>query len=321
MGISEKIARYVEGDVHLQLSNASSVALKPQECWRLVEEAHNLLIENSSLFEPRVLREVSRGGRRFQVILSKNNGFWNSYLSGSWERHTFEVFDRFLTADATYLDIGAWIGPTLLYAAQVAKAAFGFEPDPVAFGELSLNVRANQGETWASKVTILNKAIANSSGRMALGSRGSGGDSESSFLFAGEATSWQVETVSLADFIRERGISGRMFIKMDIEGGEYDLMPALSPVLRAQDLDLYLSLHPSFLQAHLRKGSYPVIGRISRRIAFFTKHCRLLGGLPFKNIYSRSGAALNPVALKYGALRHGRFPTELVATNRNWDSQ
>lgn len=310
--------RYADGEVHLQLSNAGTLALKPQECWRLVEQAQTVLIENASLFEPKVLRTVSRSGRSFLVVVSKNNDFWNSYDGGSWERHTFEVFDRFLTKDSTYLDIGAWIGPTLFYAGQIAKAAFGFEPDPIAFGELGRNLRANHKESWASKVTILNQAVSVSGGRRALGNKGNGGNSESSFLFAGEPTSWQVETLTLRGFLQERQIAGRMFIKMDIEGGEYDLVPALQPLLEGHDLDLYLSLHPTFLKAYLRKGLLPASGRIRRRWLFFCTHYRLLKALPFKNLYSRNGTLLSPFRLKHEALMWGRFPTELVATNRSW---
>ncbi len=318
MNISETPVRYADGEVHLKFSTNGSIALKPQECWRLVEQAQSVLIENSSLFEPRVLREMSRGGRRFRVVLSRNNNFWNSYHAGSWERHTFEVFDRFLTQDSTFLDIGAWIGPTLLYGAQLARVAFGFEPDPLAFDELRANLAANQAEVWASKVTILNQAVAKTSGRMALGNRGSGGDSESSVLFAGEATTWQVETASLAEFFRDRHIAGRVFIKMDIEGGEYDLVPVLRPLFQSEDVDLYVSLHAAFLKSYLRNGHHHSPSRLRRRLLFFLRHCRLLNGLPFARLYSRAGGLLNPTALKYEALANGRFPTELVATNRTW---
>lgn len=318
MGRAERMVHYAEGEIRLRLPDKRSLALKPQDCWRLVEDARSVLIDDSPRFEPRVLREVSRGGRRFQVALSKNNGFWDNFRAGSWEPHTFAVFDRFLNEGSIYLDVGAWIGPTLFYAAQVAKAAFAFEPDPVAFDELAINLRANQGEAWASKVSILNKAIASASGQILLGSRGGGGDSESSFLFAGEQTTWQVESVALREFLREQQIAGGVFIKIDIEGGEYDLVPGLRPLLRSHDMDVYLSLHPSFLKSYLRKRCQPGRSRVRRRLLFFSKHCRLLRGLPFRHLYGRSGALLKPLALKYEALANGRFPTELVATNKTW---
>ena len=51
--------------------------------------------------------------------------FWRRVGSGLWEPQTFEVFERFLRPDRSYVDIGAWIGPTVLYGAMLSRRAHG----------------------------------------------------------------------------------------------------------------------------------------------------------------------------------------------------
>ncbi|MEY8839315.1 FkbM family methyltransferase, partial [Cribrihabitans sp. XS_ASV171] len=41
--------------------------------------------------------------------------FWRKAAAGGWEPETFGVLERHLSAERDYLDIGAWIGPTVMY--------------------------------------------------------------------------------------------------------------------------------------------------------------------------------------------------------------
>jgi hypothetical protein len=47
-----------------------------------------------------------------------------------WEPHTFEALRRCVDANTVVLDIGAWIGVTPFWAAQIAKHVIAVEPDP-----------------------------------------------------------------------------------------------------------------------------------------------------------------------------------------------
>ena len=77
-------------------------------------------------------RTIRKNNVTFLVRADQHQRFWTKVEDGSWEPETFGVFDRFVTRETTYLDVGSWEGPTLLYAGQRAKTAYGFEPDPVA---------------------------------------------------------------------------------------------------------------------------------------------------------------------------------------------
>ena len=78
--------------------------------------------------------------KQFQVSAGRNTAFWQEVASGAWESDTFAIFDRFLDQQHSYIDIGTWIGPTLLYGCQLARRTYGLEPDPIAFAELEANL-------------------------------------------------------------------------------------------------------------------------------------------------------------------------------------
>ena len=60
-----------------------------------------------------------------------------------WEVHTHKILEKFLDSNHSFIDIGAFIGPTTLYGAFIAKKVYAIEPDPIAFNELKKNVLLN----------------------------------------------------------------------------------------------------------------------------------------------------------------------------------
>src|SRR5688500_9227826 len=78
-----------------------------------------------------VLR-LSAGGQSFRVVPSHDPRFWKLVTAGGWEPDTFVVLNRMLSGGTPYVDCGAWIGPTVLYAACKGARVTAFECDPVA---------------------------------------------------------------------------------------------------------------------------------------------------------------------------------------------
>jgi hypothetical protein len=68
--------------------------------------------------------------------------FWEHITDGTWEMLTLRLIADVLLArpDSVYVDVGAWIGPTVLVGAQFARRTLAFEPDPRAFSELRVSV-------------------------------------------------------------------------------------------------------------------------------------------------------------------------------------
>lgn len=170
--------------------------------------------------------------------------FWESVNADRWsgvpvwEPETFEVLQHFISKDHTYLDIGAWIGPTVLFGSQLAKTCHAFEPDPIAFSALKNNLLLNR---HINNVHTHQVAVGSKTGVMSLGTNIGQGDSMSSVLWSKE--SWNVESVSVQDIFTKYNITDCNFIKMDIEGGEFTTLPPAKEILKELQPTLYLSLH------------------------------------------------------------------------------
>lgn len=323
--------RQINESIEINLSAGRTIRLAPQELFQLVEQSTGYLREHYDGFAAPIIKVVRKNGLEFNVVANHRIDFWRRLENNVWEPRTFKIFDHFLDRDSTYIDIGAWIGPTLLYAAQLAKASYAFEPDPVAFQELSRNLQSNDQAAWRQRIQIYQQAVDHQPGTIELGSRNGWGDSMSSVLFSNESVRQEVEKIPLTDFFTERHLrSAKVFIKMDIEGGEYHLLPHLRKLLSQPDLVLYLSVHPGILTQSLRDGldsrwfrAGNLPDRIRRRLLFVYYHLRLLRSLPFPYLYHEDGRLMNPVSLTKQTLRvifFGAFTTTMVAGHKPWEN-
>jgi FkbM family methyltransferase len=244
--------------------------------------------------------------------------FWEKVNSNKWEKDTFIIFDRFLDGNTVYFDIGAWIGPTAFYAAQISKVAYGFEPDPVAYSVLKENLELNAKEDWYKNLSIYNKAISVEDGFMYIGSKSGGGDSLSSVLFTNNETKWKVETLAIDGFIADKNLKDeKLFFKIDIEGDEYVLIPVLNNAFSKYNSTLSLSLHPGLLFDSKNSGNKNILIKISSWINVVATQLRILRSLPFKFVYLQSGKKVNFLNILYYAVRLRSF--SVVATNvRSW---
>ena len=110
--------------------------------------------------------------------------FWSKVDNGSWEPQTFTVLDSILAPGGIHLDVGAWIGPTVLHAAHCSQKVFCFEPDKVAYMYLLANLKLNK----LDNVIPFNMAVAEKSRMSRMASpRGKRGDSMTSLLVADRA--------------------------------------------------------------------------------------------------------------------------------------
>lgn len=167
-----------------------------------------------------------------------NPNFWEMVSSGQWEPDTFEILQKYLSKDHSYLDIGAWIGPTVLFGSQLSKQCYAFEPDPIAYNALTNNLNLNP---HIKNVITSPIAIGATTGNSKLGSNIGYGDSMSSFLWSKDSI--DVNTLSLEDAFNKFNITDCNFIKMDIEGGEATVLPSAKEFLKNNNITLYLSLH------------------------------------------------------------------------------
>jgi FkbM family methyltransferase len=170
------------------------------------------------------IRVTARGDRK---------PFWDRVSAGQWEPQTFQVFRRFLSPGSSCVDIGAWIGPTALYAARIGWRVHAIEPDPVAFSELAANVAANPA--LRENITLHNQCIWTQTGAISLYAGGMYWSTNSQFgdsmsgttptTVGSDQPSHRAAGITLDDFMATNAITNCGLIKMDVEGGEYDLIP------------------------------------------------------------------------------------------------
>lgn len=199
--------------------------------------------------------------------------FWRRTTAGRWEPETFAVLDTHLQAERDYLDIGAWIGPTVLYAAKKARHVWAFEPDATAFRHLAWNIELN----GLTNVSALPVALSDRTGVARMASfGGEAGDSMTSLLNAQAAGGADVVTLGWGAFLADTDLSAVSLVKMDVEGAEFDLLPALLPWLRTQRPTLYLSTHAPYLSEGDRAAR---MAELARALSFYGS-CRDSAGMP-----------------------------------------
>ena len=169
-----------------------------------------------------------KAGVTFEVASDdRYAAFWSRYESADWEPETVAAFTRFLKADTRYVDLGAWIGPTVLLAASMVDRVVCAEPDPLAFEALAKNLGLNP--SVAAKTTALQVAAGAADGAVTLSSTGPGGGSNSSVVRAGDKGShWKVEQLCVPSLLERAGLD------------------ALLPTIPGKPT-LFVAMHPNLL--------------------------------------------------------------------------
>lgn len=185
---------------------------------------------------------VVREGKTYTVA-EGHEWFWKMFANATWEPSTFKIFDKFLDKEKTFVDIGAWIGPTVLYAAPKAKQVFCFEPDPIAYKSLVQNLTLNN----IKNVVPYPVAVAANWGGIDFGTKHQLGDSMSSVLWAKKGGA-QVPAVSLEAVIHDLQPN---FIKIDIEGGEKTIFDNAILAMAECKPTIHLSLHTPWFKDDL----------------------------------------------------------------------
>ena len=230
------------------------------------------------------MKRISCYKKNFNINDKDYNYFWNILQNKKWEQSTFEFFDKHLDDRTVYFDIGAWIGPTILYSAQNCKKAIGYEPDPVAFKNLKDNLDSNNAADWFNRVRIKNEAISSVPGKISLGSWKKMGDSMSSTLWIDRKNSWEVNSITLQQEVKKYVSSkDKIFLKIDIEGGEFDLIPKIADVLKKRNVTAIISLHPMFLKSSISnnlKNLNFLKKFFKKRETFYFLYKQMLDSLP-----------------------------------------
>jgi FkbM family methyltransferase len=236
---------------------------------------------------PRAMRMGSRVIR----VADEQPTFWDRVEAGGWEPQTLAAIDRLVDARTTFLDLGAWVGPTALYAAGMARRVVAVEADPAALDQLRRNLAVNPD--LARRIEVVPRAVHAQEGRVTMGARRKPGDSMSSLLLPGAERTWEAATITPGELAAMMADAERLFVKIDIEGAEYDLLPALESLL-ARAHAVLISFHPKILAAVADAGESTRKTRAA---------LAALTGFRARPLTAKPGASLAPRLVRWGLRR------------------
>lgn len=171
----------------------------------------------------------------------QDHHFWPRFPN--WEAQTLQFFQKYLIKETDYLDVGAWIGPTLLLAtAMGARKIKAIEPNPINFMHL-VTTQVNNGllQRWS----LINACVSNARTPLVIGPI-DGILSASSATNIIDRTQDGTEIISLKLNDLLQGNENFSLIKVDIEGAEQYILKDFQ-LLGAYNAAIWLSLHPPFI--------------------------------------------------------------------------
>jgi len=220
----------------------------PQEpgAWHIAAPGSDAVTQPPSAAAPS--RPVRLAGVDIAVADDKPT-FWARAAAGDWEPETLAALAQATGPGVVVLDIGAWVGPTTLFAAARGASVLAVEADPEALRQLTANIAANPA--LSPRIRVLARAAAPEPGLVRLGPARKPGDSMSSILHGAREGAWEVEAATPATLMAAVAAlgDGPLTVKIDIEGGEYALLPPLVAVLPNRATTLLCAFHPRILAA------------------------------------------------------------------------
>jgi FkbM family methyltransferase len=215
--------------------------------------------------------KVKYGGYEFNVQ-DEPKDFWSWVENGNYDKE-WNIINRFLKPEHTFIDLGAWVGSHSLLASNTAKRVIACEPDPVAANILQLNLARR------SKCQLTNNAVG-IDGTVKLGSGFLGASTTRLNPNAGggigaweEGQQFEAVSHSLRTYCEMMKVEDPMFIKMDVEGSEEEILKDLE-FFAEHKPTLYLENHSFWWKDEAKAW------RDVKRVAGLYKHAYDLWGQP-----------------------------------------
>lgn len=158
---------------------------------------------------------IYKNNELFLIRNDENNpmlSFWKD-IYGSWENEIFEVFDKYLSKDKVFIDLGCANAVTTMYASRKSKHVYVVNEDNSGSSVFSDITTINLQENCANNYTLLNK-----DGGITL----------------------ELESIIKTHDINTADIS---LIKVDIKGREEDILGYLYDIHIKFGVHLYIKVH------------------------------------------------------------------------------
>lgn len=155
------------------------------------------------------------------------------FLYGSYELPSVRFIRRVIAPGDTVADVGAQIGYITLAMATLAPGKItvhAFEPEPLNIQRLRNNIALNPGVD----VRIVEKAVSDADGAIRLYLSKDHNAGTHSTISGGSNVSddfVEIPAVTLDHYVQEQRISALRLIKIDVEGGEYEVIKGATHTL------------------------------------------------------------------------------------------
>jgi len=269
---------------------------------------------------------------KFEVASSFKPHLWDHINSGNWEKHTFEIIDHFVDDSSVVLDIGCWAGPLTFYMAGKGATVFAIDPDPVAYKALMENLTLNPN--LRQNINPYNLAISSNENRVKLYARNGYGDSSTSLLNRIRDTVDCItsEGLSLSQFIKRTHLTKIDFIKMDVEGSEFEIIDsAIATIKQFNYPIMLLSLHYSQLNefVYQKKVRLKNVSRVMMKLeeyfglvvfkrTLFEKINKIISlAQKYKFVYDQNGDLISDSNLTPSYLLKNKL--DLLLSNKKWN--
>jgi FkbM family methyltransferase len=145
-------------------------------------------------------------------------------LTGCYEWESIQIINRFVKSGNLCFDVGANVGPlSVALAKRVAPdgRVYSFEPGSFLFRRLVNNINLNPGYEKVVKPYELGFSAKKEIRQWNEDSKNRG---NAGFLFQQPNQQESTELTTLDDFVEEQSITSLHFIKIDVEGMEYEVI-------------------------------------------------------------------------------------------------
>jgi FkbM family methyltransferase len=146
----------------------------------------------------------------------------------------------------TVLDIGAYSGVTSIIFAQLVGPTgrvYAFEADEANYACAKVNVEMAERVMGLSNITLFRKAIWSHNDGVLFSQEGAMGSSAVAITGGGRGNEVTVPSTTLERLLSEAGLKHIDFIKVDIEGGETELLKNSAILMRSIDAKLIIEPH------------------------------------------------------------------------------
>lgn len=161
------------------------------------------------------------------------------------------IFSKYLTDKKDFVEIGAFVGATSIYASKLCRKVYACEPDPICFEMLQSNIEKKKSGGLCENVFIVPFAISNATRTEPLYSNNVLGNGMSS-INARKENIFGIEVfcATLPDFIKNQGMKIKEIgiINIDAEGSETKIFQGAEKLITDSKPTIFASFHPAWYE-------------------------------------------------------------------------